>query len=471
MKGDFLITTSEPHIFDDGVGRSGSHCGASSRRLIVMNRHSGEVLWDRDAQVGFRHNGIASSGDNIFVVDGLPEQAMELLARRGEEPNEKSEVISLDLETGDEIWRSEGQVYGDYLLYSEEHDILVRSGTTIHQVVAKNRERDHIQDKNVVAFRGEDGEIVWEREKWTSGHGHAVLNPGMPAALWNDMLIPAKSGTAISIKTGENIKREQPLTGQSSDWYYHEWNCGTINASKHMLTFRESWAAFQDMEHDTGMGHVAGRSFRSGCTPNLIAADGVLSALDYSRTCICSYALQTSLAMVHMPEETNAHYWTSGEGAFRNPEKFGLNFGAPGRRVDAADSGRIWYDREGDRQRHPSKIADPGDGGLEWVAAFKREGEGEILVEDLLGDTYAVRLHFAELDEDVEAGERVFNVYIDGEKVLDEYDIVNRSGANLRGVVEEFEAEVSGDSLTLELRRAGDSRLDPVISGLDVERL
>ena len=79
-------------------------------------------------------------------------------------------------------------------------------------------------------------------------------------------------------------------------------------------------------------------------------------------------------------------------------------------------------------------------------------------------------LHFAELDEGVEAGDRVFDVYLDGEKVLEGFDIVGRTGAPLRGVVETFEVDVNG-GLAVELRRAGDSQRDPVISGVDVTQL
>ena len=40
----------------------------------------------------------------------------------------------------------------------------------------------------------------------------------------------------------------------------------------------------------------------SGCLNNLIAADGLLNAPGFDNHCICNYPIQTSFAMVYMPE-------------------------------------------------------------------------------------------------------------------------------------------------------------------------
>ncbi len=92
-------------------------------------------------------------------------------------------------------------------------------------------------------------------------------------------------------------------------------------------------------------------------------ADGVVSAPDYTRTCHCSYALQTSLGLIHMPDDPNIEFWTRYDGAPRNPNGFGINFGAPGRRVDA--SGLVWHDEPGTHRRHSSAVGS-------WVAATAR---------------------------------------------------------------------------------------------------
>jgi hypothetical protein len=52
-------------------------------------------------------------------------------------------------------------------------------------------------------------------------------------------------------------------------------------------------------------------------------------------------------------------------------------------------------------------------------------------------DMYTVRLHFCEPD-DVGAGQRVFNVAIQGQVELEGLDVVQESGGKLRGMVREI---------------------------------
>ena len=97
-------------------------------------------------------------------------------------------------------------------------------------------------------------------------------------------------------------------------------------------TFRSAAAAYYDLLEDHGTGNLGG--FRTGCTSNLIVANGVLNAPDYTRTCECSYQNQASLAMVHMPE---VEVWTFSPHATHTASVrlAGVNFGAPGDRRDA----------------------------------------------------------------------------------------------------------------------------------------
>ncbi len=91
-------------------------------------------------------------------------------------------------------------------------------------------------------------------------------------------------------------------------------------------------------------------------------------ALDYTRTCTCSYAPQTSLALVHMPGDSNIESWTRYSAPRPNPEGFGLNYGAPGSRVDVAGSGLVWHVQSGTKHRPPSAVKDSG-GAIDWVTA------------------------------------------------------------------------------------------------------
>ena len=46
--------------------------GEGSARLVAMDRHSGRVLWSRDAVYRFRHNSIVAHDEMVFCLDYRP---------------------------------------------------------------------------------------------------------------------------------------------------------------------------------------------------------------------------------------------------------------------------------------------------------------------------------------------------------------------------------------------------------------
>lgn len=60
-----------------------------------------------------------------------------------------------------------------------------------------------------------------------------------------------------------------------------------------------------------------------------------------------------------------------------------------------------------------------------------------------VGSSYTVRLHFAEIYF-TDPGQRMFNVSINGKRVLDNFDIIAEAGAPNRAVVKEFSATATG---------------------------
>ncbi len=371
-------------------------------------------------------------------------------------------MLALDIHTGEEKWRVDSGVFGTWLSYSEEHDILIQGG---RPGGGKRMPGDEPGDR-ISAYRGRDGSLSWK--KGLDGYRG-------PLAIGGDTLyLPApgrsrEGAGALNLLTGKRKMRKQPHTGSIKEWNYTRYyGCGAHNVSEHLITFRAGAAGFLDMENDSGIGIFSG--FRSGCTDNLIAADGVLSAPDYTRTCTCSFAHQTSLGLIHMPHDKNIEAWTRYSAAAPDPEGFALNFGAPGRRVDIEGNGLIWYDEPGATRRHPSVILENEDG-IDWVAASFREMEGKIEVDDLLDGVYEIRLHFAELDESAAPEDRVFVVVVGGEEVLTDFDIVREAEGALRGVVRSFYTESEGNAIEIELRGKDRSRLDPAINGIELRKI
>lgn len=284
--------------------------------------------------------------------------------------------------------------------------------------------------------------------------------------LWRDRIIC--QGPAFELLTGKPAMRSHPLTGEAVAWQFHRtYGCNTAIASRHLLTFRSGAAGYYDLLRDGGTGNFGG--FKSGCTSNLIVADGVLSAPDYTRTCTCAYHNQCSLALVNMDD---VETWTFSSCRYRGGRvrRLGLNFAAPGDRRD--ETGTLWLDWPsvgGPSPNVPVKT-DPGKPrcyrhhssrlrgeGLKWVAGSGLRGVRSIeirLVKAKRGSTphaepYTVRLHFAEMDDSVRAGGRVFDVALQGRTVLKGFDIVRAAGGTRRAVVREFKGVAAADVLTV----------------------
>jgi len=288
---------------------------------------------------------------------------------------------------------------------------------------------------------------------------------------------------AVSLVSGEPLLIKHPLTGAPvRSNYYRKYGCNTPVACEHLLTFRSGAAGFFDLEQE-GMGNFAG--FKSGCTSSLIPADGVLNAPDYTRTCICNYQNQTSLAFIHMPD---MEHWVSvflDAGDLAEIDQVGLNLGAPGDRRDAA--GTLWLDIPSRGGASPSiPVATEGldpychhslrftsKGGHAWVGASGVKGAGTLEVQPVVkprNETaplrYAVTLIFSEPDS-AAVGERVFDVKVQGQKVLSDVDLVRDAGTRVvvSRAVGEFIVE---DQLRIELIA---QKGVPVLSGIELKRV
>jgi outer membrane protein assembly factor BamB len=87
---------------------------------------------------------------------------------------------------------------------------------------------------------------------------------------------------------------------------------------------------------------------------------------------------------------------------------------------------------------------------------------------------YSVRLHFCEPD-DVQPGQRVFDVRLQGKMVLRNFDIVKEAGGRHIALVKEFDGITAGQSINLEMisktkGRVATSLTAPVLCGFEVNR-
>jgi hypothetical protein len=182
----------------------------------------------------------------------------------------------------------------------------------------------------------------------------------------------------------------------------------------------------------------------------------------------------------------------------------GINFGAPGDR--RAENGTLWLDFPSVGGDSPEiSVVTEGEGahyfrhhsarfrgeGVTWVAASGIEDVEKLIVTPVMGKTvkskqseasdvedpiiepeselryYTVRLHFSE-PEKLEQGDRLFHVSLQGERVLESFDVIKESGGYCRALVKEFAGVGVRDVLEVQLTSVSETGSGTIISGLEL---
>ncbi len=306
---------------------------AASTALVAFDRHTGRILWRLEANHSFWHNGIVAGNGKLFCLDRNPSLVEEAMQRRGLELPRTYRIAAVDIETGKLSWELREPIFGTWLGFSEKHDLLLQASAKASDRLATE------SGQGMAVLQGRDGRLVWKNEE---------LKYAGPCILHNDWIITnvnsyTVSAGAYSLETGQPKLVPNPLTGVEQPWTLtRAYGCNHIVASENMLTYRSGAASFCDLTADAGTGSLGG--FKSGCTSNLVVANGVLNAPDYTRTCSCAYQNQTSLALVHMPD---VEVWSVDASATTVPtntriQHLAINFGAPGDRRDPR--GKLWLE-------------------------------------------------------------------------------------------------------------------------------
>ena len=437
--------------------------------LVGLDRYNGEIRWLNPADLSFPV--VAVGQETVFCFDGALEDFYRDAQRRGLIPKaaQSRQLRAFDLESGDELWKTDTKMIVTWMSYSQTHDVLVVSNK-----------------KNIAARSGSDGSTLWKKQAEGIGFAGHPENLWDKVILWNDRLIDQRGpGRAYDLATGQAITGRHPITGETLDWQFTRsgHHCNYVIANPHLLTFRSDCAGFCDIE-TAQTGRL--RGFRSGCRNSLIPAGGILNAPNFAHGCVCGYALFTSMGLIHLPEAELWNYsaLTRGKDFVR---RMGINFGAPGDRL--APNGVLWLDYPNVGGTSPEvSIEQTVDSprwfqlhstflegaGPRWVAASGLEGSGSLKIglsdpsgpEDSkqLDRHYTIQLHFVEPTA-VEAGQRVFDVEIEGQRVLANFDIFREAGGRNYALVKQFQHVRPGNELEIALRpRVG----RPVIGGVEI---
>lgn len=467
----FLIATGTPIAFDStiedcyvysykkknlvGPGGLNTLNYAASRTLYVLNRHSGELRWHTDAETSFFHRAVAAGNGRLYAIDRFPTP--------GADTSAPSAVKTWDLRSGQLLWTDSTRVFARYLAYSPAYDLLVQ---------ASRASRDYFKGEprpnRMTCWKAANGSVLWEIAPDVDEAG-SILGElfyyGGPIML-NDRTILTQNGNdfgAVDLLTGAVHTVDHPLTDEKIDFYFRRhYGCTYAKGCPSLIAFRSGNAGMFDLENMSGV-HTFG-GFKSGCTPSLIPGGGLLNAPEYTRTCGCSYPLQTSCALVYSP---STELWTTNEGLAKRTgaavlKRVGLNFGAPGDRMD--EHGMLWLDYPAGAvavgfagQELPVGLTVDGDsvrpyrghslrfsGPAPWIGCSGLEGATRITVDltldSLSEDSTAVpvcapprevdlTLYFAEPVFE-SAGQRVFAVTVNDSVIADAYDPCAAAGGS-----------------------------------------
>ena len=249
--------------------------------LVCMDRHDGTVHWKVAAERD--RLSFAAADGRVFTVDyWLPDRR-----RRGEEKDRTCTLRALDIETAGPLWQKKFELPGEllnsprarwlqdnvlplspYLSYSKEQDALLLSAS--YSVVA--------------AFRGGDGRTLWDYNQRS-----IAIERGRPPVLISDRFV-TRAGRVYNLLTGEAVG-ERLWSGLRA--------CNRAIANRESIFVRDGLAMACDFRSGRKTYFM---STRSGCTNNLIPADGVLAAPNFAVGCACNYPVITSFAAVHMPK-------------------------------------------------------------------------------------------------------------------------------------------------------------------------
>lgn len=498
-------TSTIRHELAAALRRRGHTVDNATDAIFAVDLATGRQKWLYRGK-HILHVTIAIGDGHVYFIDSsisseqrealLREDKSDLQQLGPEEAKQKEEelkqrdvrlAVCLDANTGQEVWSRPVDVTdcsrigiggGNLtLMYRAGHVVICGANANGHywpQFLSGQFDR-----RRIVVLDAANGDKLWAKDA-NYRHRPIIVGDEVLAEPW-----------LFNLHTGEEKKREHPVTGQETTWQFSRpgHHCGMITATPNMLFFRSGFTGYYDLYSDSGTSHFAGQ--RLGCWVNAIPGNGLLMIPEASAGCVCQFSLAATIVM----EPRSGHEtWKifSATGPQLPVKQLALNLGAPGDRRDGSGTlwlgyprpatvGRLEYDFQiqadfadkpdyvsyNDLSR-PIENADP-----QWLFTSAARGLKQCRIP-LLGEgdepaNYRVKLYFAELDA-VEPGQRVFDIRLQGATVASGLDIVARAGGQQRALVQEFEPVAVSKDLVLELVPAAGGAL-PLLSAIQVERV
>ena len=268
----------------------------------------GNPLWTHAANGSVGVNCISMGAKRVYAIDRTDPKAIAAAKRRGDTVPAAWSLVALDAGTGKVAWTATQGIEGRSELWLAD-GILVASSRG-----------------GLSAYESATGKFLYARE--AKGRKFPVISRGM-------IYVEPR---AYDLRTGQPKERENPFTGERSQWYFQRsYGCGAIAGSPNLLMFRSGTLGLYDLAGDGGVFNFGG--VRAGCYVNAIAASGLVLSPPGDAGCTCSYSFRTTVALA--PAKQQREWSVFFDRLPTTPvRQTALNLGAPGDRRDP--DGRLW---------------------------------------------------------------------------------------------------------------------------------
>ncbi len=484
--------------------RRGKATSDATDVIFAIDTRSGEHAWQYQGK-SISHHTVAIGPERVFLIDSFitAEQRAALLrqdksslqdlpadkAKQEEERLKKIDVrlaVALDARTGQQRWSqpvdvtdcSEIGIGGGKLTMLYNNNVLLLCGANANGHYWPQFLAGEFSQRRLVALAADNGRLLWHKDA-NYRHRPIIIGDRVIAEPWS-----------FNLYTGQQRMRLNAVTNEPEPWSIMRTghHCGMLTGSETMLFFRSGFTGFYDLEADVGAQHFAGH--RLGCWINAIPANGLVMIPEAGAGCVCLFSIESTVVFEpRAPRRPWAIY--SSVGSLTPVKHLAINLGAPGDRRDARGTVWLTYPRP-KPYRETGLEADlklelkfaPGGGydavnedsteiaGAEtpWLFTSWARGLTECTIplrgpDDGPAD-YDVTLYFTDVEHET-AGQRQFDVQVQGQEPLKNLDIVAAAGGGRRPLVQRFKQVSVTDKLTIQLTAKSAEHL-PILSAIEV---
>lgn len=470
--------------------------------LFAYDIKTGKLLWTHESTTIPQISIALGDGKIFFVQDDLKAEEKKAAQAERQElieteiyhkhdedklPESKKDyrrVVALDEKTGERIWAKPVDLSG---CGGNKLGVAYADGRVLFFGHYSNHDQDsfakgNLEWRRITVMDGDGGSFLWSKP----------LNYRRRPLIMNQTLFIEPR--AANLADGEIKTRSHPITGETVPWEFLRpgHSCGIVTASPNSIFYRSYSAAIVNVEKDTGLQLFGGT--RPGCWNSMIPANGLLTMQESSAGCTCSYSLRTTITLKHKPQKEPGE-WTVfiSDEPTQPVSQLAINLGAPGDM--RAPDGTLWFG-------YPRPVTSVGQGpyrnyGVKFNLGENKDSiverrdfrgvtiEGDerswLYTSALTGLTglkiplldtgkqgvYKVRMGFvAQAGEN--AGERAFDISIQGQVVAKNFDAVKAAGKPGKAVVKEFSGIKVTGNLNLAWTASGTGK--PAVQFVEIIR-